>query len=87
MPTPNKTKSRTYRRVKRTTPGGNNVTHYERRTPNQAKCGSCGGLLHGIPRGTSAEMRKLAKTEKRPERPYGGVLCSKCMRTLLKKEA
>jgi len=28
-------------------------------------------------------MQKLAKTKKRPERPYGGNLCSKCMRSLM----
>ena len=30
------------------------------------------------------EIRKLAKTERRPERPFGGVLCSECMRKIEK---
>jgi len=25
-------------------------------------------------------MRNMPKTKKRPERPFGGVLCSKCSR-------
>ncbi len=31
-------------------------------------------------------MRQLPKTMKRPERPYGGVLCSRCMRQLIKDD-
>jgi large subunit ribosomal protein L34e len=31
-------------------------------------------------------MRKLAKTKKRPERPYGGNLCSECMREVFRKQ-
>ncbi|MEM4691631.1 MAG: 50S ribosomal protein L34e, partial [Desulfurococcaceae archaeon] len=33
----------------------------------------------------SSELRKLAKTEKRPQRTYGGVLCVNCLEKLLKK--
>ena len=40
----------------------------------------CGAVLHGIPSLRSSQIRKLSKSEKGPERPYGGNLCSKCMR-------
>lgn len=82
---PSKTKSRSFRRVKKKTPGARNVTHYVSRLPGQAKCASCGQKLHGIPRGDSAKMKNLPKTLKRPERPYGGVLCSSCMREAIKQ--
>lgn len=75
-----KKKSRTLRRVNVRTPGGNVKTHYRPRKPKAAECASCGKVLHGVPRLNSAKMRNTPKTKKRPERPYGGVLCSACMR-------
>ncbi|MFH1649361.1 MAG: 50S ribosomal protein L34e [Candidatus Woesearchaeota archaeon] len=76
---PSKTKSRTFRRVQVRLPTGT-VTHYDKRKPAQARCGQCQKVLHGIPRGRPYQIAKLAKTERRPERPYGGVLCSACAR-------
>ena len=32
-------------------------------------------------------MAKLPKTKKRPERPFGGNLCSDCMRKIMKEKA
>ena len=79
-------KSRSLRRVFRRTPGGNVRLYYRKRKPKAAKCASCGAVLKGVPRERPSKMRNMAKTEKRPERPYGGVLCSKCMRkTIIKK--
>jgi large subunit ribosomal protein L34e len=43
--------------------------------------------LQGIPRLRAVEIRKLPKSKKRPERPYGGYLCSECMRELFKEKA
>ena len=40
----------------------------------------------GTPRDIPAKIKKLAKTEKRPERPYGGNLCSKCTRAKIKSK-
>ncbi len=76
-------KSRTYKRTKVRTPGGKVVMHYGKRLPQKPQCGVCGQQLHGIPQARPYVMRNLAKTKKRPERPYGGVLCSKCMRLKL----
>ncbi|MBW2967188.1 50S ribosomal protein L34e [Candidatus Woesearchaeota archaeon] len=73
-------RSRTLRRVHRKTPGGKTALHFEKRKPSKAKCGQCGKLLPGVPRERPHKMTKLPKTKKRPERPYGGVLCSACMR-------
>ena len=86
MPTPSK-KSRSLRRVKVKTPGGKTVMHYRRRKPNAAKCGSCGAVLKGIARERPYKMRKMAKSKKRPTRPYAGVLCSKCLKAKLIKKA
>jgi len=73
-------KSRTYRRVHVRTPGGRTVLHMKRRAPEKPHCANCKLVLHGTVRALPFEIRKLSKTERRPERPYGGVLCSSCSR-------
>ncbi|MBT4823708.1 50S ribosomal protein L34e [Candidatus Woesearchaeota archaeon] len=82
-----KYRSRSLRRLSVRTPGGKTVTHYKRRNPSPAKCRDCGVVLKGIPRVLPSKMKNLPKTAKRPERPYGGVLCSKCMRGKFKASA
>ena len=79
MPEGNK-KSRTMRRVHVKVPGGATKLHYKLRKPAAAKCSTCGDVLKGVPRERPAKMQNMPKTKKRPQRPYGGVLCSKCMR-------
>ena len=79
MPAP-RLRSRSLRRVSRKVPGGRTKLHFKKRKHKAARCGNCGSLLKGVPRGFPFRMRKMAKTKKRPERPFGGVLCSKCMR-------
>ncbi|MBS3098195.1 50S ribosomal protein L34e [Candidatus Woesearchaeota archaeon] len=80
-------RSRSIRKIYIKTPGGKTVIHYERKKPKKAHCGSCGAILKGVPRERPYKLRKLAKTQRRPERPYGGVLCSKCARLLFIREA
>jgi large subunit ribosomal protein L34e len=77
-------RSRSVRKIYVRTPGGRIVVHYERRKPKIAHCALCGRPLNGVPRGRPVEIRKLAKTERRPERPFGGVLCPECMRKIEK---
>ena len=79
MPAP-RLRSRSLRKVFRKVPGGRVSLHYKKRKPKAAKCGNCGAALKGVPRELPFKMRSMAKTKKRPERPYGGVLCSRCMR-------
>ena len=82
-----RSKSRTYRRLRVKTPGARNVLHYGRRKPSPAECAECGAVLKAVPRGLPYQMRTLPKTKKRPERPYGGYLCSGCMRKLFVNKA
>jgi len=77
-------RSRSRRRVYKRTPGGRTVVHYEKRKPKAARCAICGKPLGGVPRERPVELRKLAKTERRPERPYGGHICPSCLRKLYK---
>ena len=85
MPEPYK-RSRTLRRVYVKIPSGT-VIHYKKRKPGKAKCGNCGSLLRGVPRERPHKMEKLPKTKKRPERPYGGNMCSKCTRQFIVDKA
>ena len=78
-----KHKSRTYRREKVTTPGKRHVTHYIKRKPQSAHCSVCGAVLMGTLRERPYKMMTTAKTKKRPQRPFGGVLCSKCSRLMI----
>lgn len=79
MPAP-RLRSRSLRKIFRKVPGGRTNVHFKKRKPQPALCGSCGAVLKGTPREFPFRMRSMAKTKKRPERPYGGVLCSRCMR-------
>jgi len=79
-------KSRTFRRVFKVTPGHRLVKHYELRKPAKAKCAKCSAVLPGVASERPCKMQHMPKSRKRPERPYGGVLCSKCTRALIKAE-
>ncbi|MBW3011536.1 50S ribosomal protein L34e [Candidatus Woesearchaeota archaeon] len=82
-----KYRSRTYRRVKRKTPGSKTVSAFVRRKPKRAKCGSCGQYLKGVACQRIHKIKNMPKTAKRPTRTYGGVLCTKCTRLKLKAKA
>jgi large subunit ribosomal protein L34e len=84
MPTPAQ-RSRSFRKKTVNTPGGRKNVHYVKKKPRGARCGMCKKPLHGVPRGLPAEIRKLRKTQKRPDRPYGGNLCPSCARETVKK--
>ena len=79
MPAP-RLRSRSLRKLFRKVPGGRTIIQYKRKKPKAAHCSNCGAVLKGVPRERPFKMRNMAKTKKRPERPYGGVLCSRCMR-------
>lgn len=78
-----KLKSRTLRRISKRTPGGRTTMHYVRRKPSRPVCGGCAALLQGVPPLTKAQAHATSRSSKRPERPYGGVLCSKCSRRII----
>lgn len=82
-----KQKSNTFAKKQVRTPGARVVTHYNERKPKAAVCAVCSTKLKGVPRGRPAQIRALPKTHRRPERPYGGVLCSACTRVKLKESA
>ncbi len=79
-------RSRSLRKIKVRLPGGGTAIHYEKKKPSKPRCGVCGKPLSGVPREPPSKMKTLPKTKKRPERPYGGNLCSACMREKFKEK-
>ena len=69
------------------TPGGRLSVHYERKKPGPARCARCGKILQGVVSGRPKQVRKTALTRKRPNRYFGGVLCSSCLAELIKAAA
>ena len=72
------------RKVKIKLPGGAFIIHYFKRRPSGAVCASCGKPLHGVPRKRDVDVRSLTKSQRKPERPYGGNLCPACSRQRIK---
>lgn len=81
-----KHKSRSKRRSHMKTPGGKTKQYYNARRPACPKCAACGEELKGIPRMMRAEAKNAPKSKKTVERPFGGFLCSSCLKAKLKKE-
>ena len=86
MPRPSH-RSRSMVRKPVRTPNGTRKTHYIKRKPQKAKCAGCGSVLSGVPRERPYKMRTMPKSSKRPERPYGGKLCSRCTRSKIIEKA
>ncbi len=79
-------KSGRFRKVSVKTPGGQVKVHYKQKKPSKAICAGCKKHLAGVPHQRPGKLTKVPKTARRPERPYGGVLCSACMREQIKEK-
>ncbi len=71
-------RSRSMKRVAKRVPSGQSKVFYVRRKHYVARCAICGKPLSGVPKDPDI-IRYGAKTKKRPERIYGGVLCHDCL--------
>jgi large subunit ribosomal protein L34e len=80
-------RSRSLRRVFVTTPGGENKLTHRKRKPSKAVCSNCKTELKGVANERPHKMQNIPKSKKRPERPFGGVLCSKCTRQKILKKS
>ncbi len=78
-------RTRSLRRILKKIPGGAYIIHYSKRKPSVAKCARCKKPLKGVARERPSKLRKIAATIKKPSRPYGGNLCSKCAKEVLKE--
>lgn len=66
-------------------PGGQRVTHYKREKISRPQCARCGKVLSGILRFVPSEIRRLPGSQRKIGRPYGNVLCSRCLKEVLKQ--
>ncbi|MEM4417149.1 MAG: 50S ribosomal protein L34e [Nitrososphaerota archaeon] len=73
-------RTRARKRVKSRTPGGRSVLHFRSEVPGKPTCQRCGGQLHGIPRRLDG-----GHTVRTVSRPGGGLLCSRCVRILIRE--
>ncbi len=79
-------RSRSLKRRKIRTPGDRTTIHYRRGKVEKASCAVCGKVLHGIPRDRGICLKRVSKSKKKVNRPYGGVLCPACLKeTLVEK--
>lgn len=79
-------RSRIKRHVFVRIPSGTTKIHYRQRKARRPHCSQCGSILAGVPTGTPRQMKTLTKSAKRPERPFGGKLCTICMRRFIIQE-
>lgn len=76
-------KSGSMRKVFVRTPGGKTATKYKLRKPSRAVCPMTGEYLQGVPHARPANLRRLPKTKRRPQRAFGGVLSSRASRRVI----
>jgi len=76
--------ARKAKKIQKTTPSGKRVVKRGRKKPSASLCSKCGAKLHGMPKARPSAMMKIAPSKRTPNRPYGGNLCSRCMRETLK---
>jgi large subunit ribosomal protein L34e len=81
-----KHQNRSFVRIRVKTSSGVRI-RYRIAKPSKAVCAVTGQKLNGVARERPYKMRTMAKTAKRPERPYGGVLSSHAMRELFLEKA
>jgi len=80
-------KSRSKKAVFKKTPGSRTVVHYKKKKISKAKCASCGKVLPGTMAKAASKIKNAFTTKKKPTRPFGGNLCSACMRKNLIRRA
>ncbi|HEV8289600.1 MAG TPA: hypothetical protein VGQ00_01460 [Candidatus Norongarragalinales archaeon] len=83
MPQP-RFRSNSKKARQRRSPGGASILIYKAKKPGKATCAICFSKLNAVPNLRKAEIRALSKTQKRPERVFGGVLCFDCTGDVLK---
>lgn len=70
----------------RNTPGGKASRISKQGKASKATCALSHEYLHAVPTMKRGQLTKLSKTQKRPERKFGGVLSHKSLRTLIKEK-
>lgn len=80
-----KYRTRSQRGVSVTTPSGRPRIHFSEKRRKSSLCAICKRALSSVVRSSLSTQCKRLKTEKRPERIYGEIACSSCLKDLLKE--
>ncbi|MCD6279246.1 50S ribosomal protein L34e [Candidatus Micrarchaeota archaeon] len=78
MPLP-RNRSRSKRKIFKRVTSGTKITYVKRKKGKVHRCALCHAILPG-----THSNRGLSKTKKRPERLFGGHLCHKCTRKVIR---
>lgn len=78
-------RSRSLGRHKVKLPGNTSTIHYEKRRPSAQKCPITGMEIHGVPRARQAEVRHTTKSQRSPNRMYGGHYSHKAVKDAIRK--
>ena len=81
----NRTRSR--KRVTKGLPGAGQGTHYKLRVGAVRCCRICKRPLAGVPRASRFVAVKLNRGRKTVQRPFGGEICSDCLKRGLRQAA
>jgi large subunit ribosomal protein L34e len=76
MPSPNE-KFKKHKFVR--TPGGKTKRNLVKKKTSKQKCAVCSKVINGVPHGLrDFEVKRLSKTQRRPENLLSSILCPKC---------
>jgi large subunit ribosomal protein L34e len=79
-------RSRSLKRHKTRLPGNTSTIHYEKVRPKKAHCPITGDELHGVPRLRPAQVRRLPKSQRSPNRYYGGRISPGALVAAIRKK-
>ena len=65
------------RKYRKTVSGKITIYRPDKKT-RPPKCSNCDNILPGVAKGIRSEVRKLTKSQRTPNRPFGGNMCSPC---------
>ncbi len=85
MPRPYQRTRSNKRRVLKLPGGSGQTIHYKRARVKAGRCVNCSRILPGVPNKTLSELNRLSKSQKRPQRMFGGQLCHACLKESLKQ--
>jgi len=78
-------RSRSFRKIRQNTPGGKKKVKLVKKRASRPVCGACKRPLAGTAGGRKNAAKKVSGSRKTPNRMYGGNLCHRCTREMIKE--
>jgi large subunit ribosomal protein L34e len=80
-------RTRSRKRVTKSLPGAGQRVHYKLKAGAVQRCRICKRPLGGVPRASRFVASKLNRGRKSVQRPFGGQICSDCLKRGLRQAA